>query len=78
MEGELDAETKINKLADYFGTQDHIWLYRVIFPPILKVLMDLYRESVKETEKNFTEVCQKLIEDTQDDSGLAKHFGFGK
>jgi hypothetical protein len=72
-----NVETKINRISDYFGSQDHVWLYRTIFPPIFDTLMDLYRESVREKEETFAGFRQRMMEEYNDGRGLAVHFGFG-
>ena len=73
-----NVETKINRISDYFGSQDHVWLYRTIFPPIFDTLMDLYRESVREKEETFAGFRQRMMEEYHDGRGLAVRFGFGE
>ena len=74
---ESDKELMLNRAADYFGTQDHVWLYRVVFPPILATLMELYRVAVREKEERFQEVQLKLRNTCEDlHEGLAEKLGF--
>ena len=76
-EMESDEELMLNRAADFFGTQDYVWLYRIIFPPILTTLMQLYRVAVKEKEDRFQEVRLKLRNTCEDlQEGLAEKLGF--
>lgn len=74
---ESDEELMVNRVADYFGTQDHVWLYRIVFPPILVTLMQLYRVAVKEKEEKFQEVQLKLRNTSKGlQESLAEKLGF--
>ena len=74
---ESDEELMLNRAADYFGTQDHVWLYRVVFPPILTTLMQLYQEAVREKEDGFQEVRLKLRNTCEGlQESLAEKLGF--
>lgn len=74
---ESDEELMVNRVADYFGTQDHVWLYRVVFPAILVTLMQLYREAVREKEEKFQEVQLKLRNTSKGlQESLAEKLGF--
>ena len=71
-----NEETSLYRVADYFGTQDHVWLYPVIFPLITQTLTSLYDTASKEKDEEFNHICELLRSSQGGQEEVTEKLGF--